>query len=472
MRRTWAGAVLGTMLFAAGCATNPVTGRTELALISESQEIAMGQQAAEEVEASIGVVDDAELNAYVQRVGETLARASERPHLPWRFRVVDDPTPNAFALPGGFIYVTRGMLSLMENEAELAGVLGHEIGHVTARHSVQMISRQQLAQIGLIAGMILVPEIARFGDLAGTGLQLLFLSYGRDAERQADDLGFKYSLQQNYDVREMPDIFQSLARSSELAGQSPLPSWLSTHPLPQERIERISAMLTEVTPADRRLETAAYMQRVDGLVYGQNPRQGFFQGSTFLHPELRFRLDFPQGFQLANLPSAVQAISERQDAVVQFTFAEGSAAQAASAFRQQQGVRTGQARSEWINNIPAVIMPFEAQTEGGALAGYAAYIEDGQRTYQLLAYSAAQNIRAYENAFLATINSYQRVSDPAVLNRQPAKISAVRLPSAMTFNEFMRRYPSSIDAQELALINQITNLSAQIPAGTWLKRVQ
>lgn len=472
MRRMWAGAVLGTALFAAGCATNPVTGRTELALISESQEIAMGQQAAADVEASIGVVDDAELNAYVQRVGESLARESERPDLPWRFRVVDDPTPNAFALPGGFIYITRGMLSLMENEAELAGVLGHEIGHVTARHSVQMISRQQLAQIGLIAGMILVPEIAQFGDLAGTGLQLLFLSYGRDAERQADELGYRYSLQQNYDVREMPDIFVSLARSSELAGQSPLPSWLSSHPLPQERIERLSAMLEELPPGQRTVEAADYFDQIDGLVYGNNPRHGYFQGATFLHPELRFRLEFPQGFRLANLTSAVQAISEQQDAAIQFTFAQGSAAQAANAFRQQQGIRTGQPRSERINNFPAVIVPFEAQTEGGAIAGYAAYIEDGQRTYQLLTYSAAQNIRAYENAFLQTIGSYQRVSDPSVLNAQPERIDAIRLSSSMTFNEFMRRYPSGIDADELALINQVTNLSAQLPAGSWVKRVQ
>ncbi len=472
MRRTWAGAVVGTMLFAAGCATNPVTGRTELALISESQEIAMGQEAAAQVEASIGVVDDADLNAYVQRVGESLARISERPELPWRFRVVDDPTPNAFALPGGFIYITRGMLSLMENEAELAGVLGHEIGHVTARHSVQMISRQQLAQIGLIAGMILVPEIAQFGDLAGTGLQLLFLSYGRDAERQADDLGFRYSLEQNYDVREMPDIFASLARSSELAGQSPLPSWLSSHPMPQERIERLTAMLTEVPPAQRVTEAATYYEHIDGLVYGENPRHGFFRGSTFLHPDLRFRLEFPQGFQTANMTSAVQAISQQQDAAIQFTFAQGSAAQAATAFSRQQGIRTGQARSERINGFPAVLVPFEAQLEAGPIAGYAAYLEDGQRTYQILAYSAAQNIRAYESAFLRTIGSYERVSDPSVLNAQPDRIDAVRLTSAMTFSEFLRRYPSSIETDEAALINQVADLSTRLPSGSWMKRVQ
>ncbi|MGH7445616.1 MAG: M48 family metalloprotease, partial [Longimicrobiales bacterium] len=450
MRPSWlAGAVLGASFWAGGCATNPVTGETELALISESQEIAMGQQAAAQVEASIGVVDDADLNAYVQRIGESLARDSERPNLPWRFRVVDDPTPNAFALPGGFIYVTRGMLSLMNSEAELAAVLGHEVGHVTARHSVHMLSQQQLAQIGLVAGMIFVPELAQFGDLAGQGLGLLFLKYGRDAERQADELGFRYALADNYDVREMADVFAALARSSELAGQSPLPTWLSSHPGPAERIERINVMLAEQPGSwdSRMLGTTPYFRQIDGLIYGNNPRHGFFRGTTFLHPELRFRLEFPQGFQLANLTSAVQAVSERQDAAIQFTFAEGSASQAASAFAQQQGVRTGQASRERINGFQAIVVPFEAQAQGGNVAGYVTYIEDGQRTYQLLTYAAAQSFRSYDNAFRATIGSYARVDDPAVLNVQPERIDAVELSSAMTFNEFLQRNASEIPAQ-------------------------
>ncbi len=475
MRPTWVtGAVLGAALWAGGCATNPVTGRTELALISEGQEIAMGQEAAAQVEASIGVVDDTELNAYVQRIGEGLALDSERPSLPWRFRVVDDPTPNAFALPGGFIYVTRGMLSLMNSEAELAAVLGHEIGHVTARHSVQMLSRQQLAQIGLVAGMILVPELAQFGELAGQGLGLLFLSYGRDAERQADDLGFRYALADNYDVHEMPDIFATLGRSSELAGQSPLPSWLSSHPAPAERIERINAMLAELPPAtgERISGVQPYFQHLDDLVYGNNPRHGFFRGTTFLHPELRFRLMFPQGFRLANLTSAVQALSEQQDAAIQLTFAQGSASQAANAFVSQQGIRSGQASRETVNGFPAIVVPFEAQTEGGAVAGYAAYIEDGQRTYQLLTYAAGQSIRNYDSAFRATIRSYARESDPSVLNVQPERIEPVRLPSAMSFSQFLQRYPSAIPNEEAALINQVTNASARLPAGTWLKRVR
>jgi predicted Zn-dependent protease len=158
-----------------GCAVNPVTGRRQLALISEAQEIQMGQQAAVQVEQSIGLVQNDALQSYLHRVGTSLAAVSERPELPWTFRVVDDPTPNAFALPGGFIFVTRGMLGLMMNESELASVLGHEIGHVTARHSVSMMSRAQLAQIGLVLGQIAVPELGAVGDVAGAGMQLLFL---------------------------------------------------------------------------------------------------------------------------------------------------------------------------------------------------------------------------------------------------------------------------------------------------------
>jgi predicted Zn-dependent protease len=159
--------LLALVLLVAGCAVNPVTGQRQLALISEAQEIEMGRQVAEDAARQMGLVDDPALQAYVERLGMAMARASERPNLPWSFRVVDDPTPNAFAAPGGYIFVTRGLLGLMRNEAELMSVLGHEIGHVTARHSVTMLSRAQLAQIGLGIGSMLSPTIARLGDVAG-----------------------------------------------------------------------------------------------------------------------------------------------------------------------------------------------------------------------------------------------------------------------------------------------------------------
>src|SRR3954469_9255079 len=179
---------LALSLMVAACATNPVTGKRKLSLVSEQQEIQMGQEGAQQVAQEIGLINDQALQNYVQGVGAAIAAKSERPNLPWTFRVVDDPSPNAFALPGGFIFVTRGLLDLMNNEAEMAFGVGHEIGHVTARHSVQQMSQQQVAQLALGVGAVLSPTVAQFGNVASQGLGLLFLKYGRDDERQADDL--------------------------------------------------------------------------------------------------------------------------------------------------------------------------------------------------------------------------------------------------------------------------------------------
>src|ERR671915_2047483 len=242
-RRFVAGTLVVGLL---SCARNPVTGKSELSLVSESQEIQMGQQASRDVAQSIGLYNDAKVQAYVAGLGKKMAEASERPELPWEFHVVDDASVNAFALPGGFIYVTRGLMAAVGNEAELASVLGHEIGHVTHRHSVQQISKAQLAQLGLGIGSILSSDIARFGQLASAGLSILFLKYGRDAENQADQSGFRYALNENYDVREMTDVFQTLNRVSEGSNAGKLPEWLSTHPNPENRIEHVEEMLDTV----------------------------------------------------------------------------------------------------------------------------------------------------------------------------------------------------------------------------------
>ena len=186
------------LLALAACATNPVTGRRELSLVSESQEVSMGQEAAKEVVGSIGPVPDSALQRYVSGLGTAMARTSERPGLPWSFVVIDDPMVNAFALPGGPIFVTRGILSHMNSEAQLVSVLGHEIGHITAKHSVQQMSQAQLAQLGLAAAVIARPGLAKFGNAASQGLGLLFLKFGRDDETQADGLGFRYMVNAGY----------------------------------------------------------------------------------------------------------------------------------------------------------------------------------------------------------------------------------------------------------------------------------
>jgi predicted Zn-dependent protease len=456
---------------AAGCAVNPVTGRRQLALISEAQEIQIGQQASQEVAQQLGLVDNQPLQQYVQQIGERLARESERPNLPWSFRVVDDPTPNAFALPGGFIFLTRGMMDLMDSEAELAAVLGHEIGHVTARHSVTQMSRAQLAQIGLGVGSIFFPEAAQtFGGLAQTGMQLLFLSHGRDAERQSDELGFRYALREGYDVREMDDIFATLMRIGETAGRSSVPAWLSTHPAEPERIAAAQARADTVPTGQLALRREEYLARINGLMYGDNPRQGFFRGGAFLHPDLRFRIDFPQGWRTQNLPQAVNAMAPQQDAVLQLTQAQGSADNAARQFLSQQGIRPGQGGRQNLNGNPAVVAYFQAQTQQGVVSGMAAFIEHGGNTYQVLAFAPAQVFGRYEPSFRQVIGSFQNVTDPAVLNVRPNRVDVVRTTRQMTLAEFNRRHPSVTPLPELAILNQVENENSPLPAGSW-KRV-
>jgi len=435
----------------------------------------MGQQGAQQVAQQVGLVKDQALQNYLQTIGSGIATKSERPNLPWTFRAVDDPSPNAFALPGGYVFVTRGLLDLMNNEAELASVLGHEIGHVTARHSVHQMSEQQLAQLALGVGAILSPTVAQLGDVASQGLGLLFLKYSRDDERQADDLGFRYALNQGYDVRYMDDVFRSLQRLGEASKESPLPSWLATHPGEAERIQTIDSKLAQLQPAqlaNTKVNAREYLQRVNGLVYGADPRNGFFQGNTFYHPDLRFQISLPSGWQGQNLSQAVIAVSPQQDGIIQLTLAQGNSHEAAArAFLSQQGIQPGQASQQTVNGVPAVASTFQAQTEQGVIQGLAAFFTYNGATYQVIGYAPAQRFGAYESAFRQSLGSFAPVTDSRVLNVQPKKLNVVSLPQQMTLAEFAQRNPSTIPLAELAIVNQVEDPNKALPAGTPVKQV-
>jgi predicted Zn-dependent protease len=467
-----AGLVAGPV---ASCARNPVTGKNELALVSEGQEIQMGQQAAQEVAQTIGFVDDSELQSYVANIGKRMAAKSERPNLPWEFHVVNDAAVNAFALPGGFIYVTRGLLGSMNSEAELATVLGHEIGHVTARHSVQQISKAQLATLGLGIGSIVSSDVAQFAGLAGQGLQVLFLKYGRDAENQADDLGFRYALGQNYDVGEMANVFETLNRASQVGGEGGrLPEWLSTHPNPENRVKRTEERLDTLhtSLANAIVNREEYLRQIDGLPYGEDPRQGFFEGAMFYHPDMRFQLRFPEGWKAQNTPSAVVAISPNEDAIIQLGLAgDSSPREAASQFLSQEGVKAGNGSTSSVNGNPAATSYFQAQTQQGVIEGIVSFISYGGKTFGLLGYTPQGNLQAYDGEFEETIRSFDQLRNSAALSVKPAVLQLVQMPSQMTLTQFNQQYPSSISIEELAIINELAGPETVVPRGRTLKRV-
>jgi predicted Zn-dependent protease len=465
------GTLAAVWTFALSCATNPVTGRRELSLVSEAQEVQMGREASQNDLRRVGEIQNAEVLSLVRRIGTQMAAKSERPNLPWGFHVLDDAGVNAFAYPGGFIFVTRGLLTHLNSEAELAEVIGHEIGHVTAKHTVAQMSQGQLAQIGLVGASIFSPTIARYGDLLGTGASLLFLKFGRDDELQADALGFQYSLAQGYDVRESPKVFTMLGRLSGGGGR--VPEWQSTHPDPGNRVQRAQQRLAS-TPAtaltNTRVNRESYLRLLDGMVFGENPRHGFFRGQRFLHPDLRFQLDFPTGWKTANMPDAVVAVSPDNGAQLQLLPGQGTPAQTLQALLGQQGITVRQSGQTTINGIAAVQATFDAQTQQGTISGLATALSHNNTTYLLLGLVVPQVAQQRGPELEATMRSFRPLTDATALNVQPARVQLVTVDQAMTGAQFVQRYPSSVPAEQLLLINGIEGGSS-IARGTVLKRV-
>jgi predicted Zn-dependent protease len=456
----------GATLSVSACAVNPATGERQLSLVSESQEIQIGRDADEQIVASMGLYPDEAVQRYVSDLGQRLAADSERPDLPWTFRVVDDPTVNAFALPGGFIYVTRGILGHLGSEAELAGVLGHEIGHVTARHSVNQMSRAQLAQIGLGVGMIFSETVREYGDVAGAGMQLMFLKFGRDDESEADRLGVRYMMRERYDPRELANVMQMLARTSEMqSGSGRVPEWLATHPDPGNRSEAIMANASEMDLSSANVvEKSAYLHRVDGMVFGPNPREGFTRDGVFHHPDLAFRLTVPGQWQVVNGKRDVQFISPEQDGVVVLTLAEGDPSRALSTFLSQEGLRAGAPRTRTVNGMNAASAEFEAETQQGTLAGEALFIRYDGNTYRLLGLAPASRWSSIAPTARNVMGSFQRETNAEVLAVRPDRIDLVTLDRSMSLENFMQSYPSTIGADLLALINQVP-AGGTVPAG-------
>ena len=429
----------------------------------------MGQEAREAVRAQFGLYEDESLQQYVDSVGQALAAVSERPDLPWSFAIVDDPVINAFALPGGPIYLARGILAHFNSEAQMAAVLGHEIGHITARHAVEQISRQQLAQIGFVAGMVAVPELRPFGDVLSTGLGLLFLKYGRDDESQSDVLGHRYMTRAGYDPAASVEMFRILERQRESTGQA-IPEWQSSHPDPGNRVEAAQQRVAEAGNPGGVLERESYLRRIDGLVYGPDPRNGYFRDDRFIHPDLRFRMDFPGQWPRQNLPVAVQAMSPDQDAMIELTMAEGSASQAAQEFWNIQGLqRVGSAR-QTVNGLPAILGRFRVQSQQTLLEGLVMFVEHRGQTYRVLGYTSAQRFGRYSPTFEQTLTSFAPETDSRLLTVEPKRIDVVEVPGAMTVETFDQRFPSTIEFEDLLLLNG-WQAGERLSAGQLAKRV-
>jgi predicted Zn-dependent protease len=462
----------------AACQTNRTTGAQQFNMISMDQEIQMGREADREISESMGIYPDEKLQKYVSEIGLSIAAKSEWPELPWSFKVIDDATVNAFALPGGFIYVTRGILAHFNSEAQLAGVLGHEIGHVTARHSSVRMSKAQITQLGVGLAMVLEPRLQSIAPLAGAGMQIMFLSFSREDERDADKLGVRYMAEMGYNPETLIAVMETLGRVSEAGGEERLPQWLASHPNPENRQENIRGHIKDLGKHDFRHndDPNEFLDKVDNIVYGGDPREGFTRDGVFYHPKLKFSVKVPTGWTVINRKQAVIAVGPKRDASVQLTMSGEKSIEAASrklfGSEEVQGSGTTKTR---INDLAAGIGPFKVKTEQGPLDGTVAFIDYDGHIYQLMGYSASGNWAQYRETVNDSLRSFNRLTDPKYLDMKPMRIDLATAKGEATLQDFYNEYYKGVNAavsiDEIALLNQLEPKSP-ISAGTKIKMVK
>jgi predicted Zn-dependent protease len=467
--------VLVLVLIPLSCAINPVTGKNEFMLVSEQDEISLGKQADLEIGQAYGFYENQALADYVNRIGQNISKNTQRPNNEYHFKVLDTPVVNAFAVPGGYVYVTRGILAYMNDEAELAGVIGHELGHENARHIAQQMSRQQVAQLGFGIGMIVSEDFRKYAGLAELGTSMLFLKFGRDDERQADDLGVEYGSKSGYDTYRMASFFETLQRLTP-AG-SGMPDWFSTHPDPANRITAVNSKTAEWRGTLDRTQYVVnrdqYLKAVNGINYGDDPLQGYVDGNVFYHPTMRFTFPVPGGWQVGNTPSQVQLVSENQDAAI--------------LFMQDKATSISNAADQFIEEAKATVRSREKLTVNGFQAEkVVASLISGQDTLRTMSYFIAKGgavytfhgmtrwnqYSQYSSAFSRTMGGFKNLDDPSKINVAPEKLIVKTVANAGSLRTILKQFGTADDELEHQAVLNGMQLTDNVSAGTLIKIVR
>ena len=470
-----------SLLISNSCAVNPVTGKKQLVLMSESQEIAMGAATDPEIVAQYGRYEDKILQDFITQKGNEMAAISHRPDLKYEFKIVDSEVLNAFAVPGGYVYFTRGIMAHFNNEAEFAGVLGHEIGHITARHSVSQQSKAILGQVGLIGSMILVPQVAEFAEPLSEGLGLLFLKFGRDAERQSDELGVEYSSKIGYDAKEMAGFFNTLERQSSGSESAELPDFLSTHPNPGDRNIAVSKLSDEwkkkLNLINPKVSRESYLKKIEGLIYGEDPKQGFLENDVFYHPVLKFQLNTPKGWNYQNKPQELEFAPKDGKAILIMTLIAGkSLEEAASNVVEKNNLQVLESNQITVNGLNALsiladvkVEQQKQQQQAPTVRTLSYLIQYNDNIYHILGASSVTDFNSYSENFLQTMKNFKELKDASKLNKQPERIRIKPVKQSGTLKQALNSYNMPEKKQEeISLLNGML-LTDKVLAGSLIK---
>jgi len=452
-----------------GCTTNPATGEQNLSFVSQEEERRLGAEAHPKILQQFGgEYKDPEIQAYVRSIGQLLARSSELPNEQWTFTVIDSDIINAFAVPGGYIYISRGLIALADDEAQLASVIGHEIGHVTARHYATRHSQTVGAQVGVallsvLTGVTVGGDAARaVGQLGGTLAQGYLASYSRGQELESDSLGIRYLGRTGYDTAASAEFLAKMEESknllARLKNEAPRGySYLDTHPPSPERVREASAQIRRPPPAGAGRARELFLQKLDGIVYGDSPEQGFRKGRVFAHPGLRLRFEVPEGFFLLNFPDKV--VGDGPDgALILFDHEERRwSGDLPSYLTRQWGakLRLRDVEAIRIDGRPAATAWTRGRNNSGTvdLRLVAVRWDDG-RIYRFQFIAPPQAMQRHSRSFRETTYSLRSLSAAEAARLVPNRIAIHKVRAGETFERLARRTPfERLAADHLRVLN-------------------
>jgi len=476
---------LAALTALAACAQAPATGRTIFTGgLSEEKEKEIGQQQYQQIkegEAFGGPYEEApELTSYVSSIGRLLAKTSEMPNIKWTFTVLDTPIVNAFATPGGYIYVTRGLVALADNEAELAGVLAHEIGHVTARHMAERYGQSVIAQVLNLGAAVALGggmETQAIGALSAVMLR----SYSREQEFEADTLGVRYLTRAGYEPEAMASFLAKLQAHSRLEakmrgqpGAADKFNIMQTHPRTADRVEAAIQAAAGRRVTDPIVARDIYLDKIDGIIYGDSPKQGMVRGREFLHPELRFAFEVPQGFHVVNGERQVVGFGP-DDALIVFDGVQVDRGVSMRDFLTRQwakDVRLSRVERIEVNGMQAATGETRLNTRQGERdLRLVAYRFGGKRVYRFMFVTKPGQTAGLSREFRRTTYSFRKLSAGEAAAIKPYRLDVRRVQPGETLSGIARAMPfDDFQIERLEVLNGLDKRDS-LKAGQRIKTV-
>ena len=426
------------ILSLSGCAVNPVTGKQDFVVLSEEQEIQMGREYNAQILRQYQIYEDEKIQNYVQSIGESLAKKSHRPNLIYRFTVLDSPEINAFALPGGYIYINRGLMAYMSSEEELAAVLGHEIGHVTARHSVRQYSQAQL--MGVLSAAIEINSGRTAGDLANLASGALLSGYGREMELEADDLGAQYIYQDGYSPQGMYDVLAVLKDqeiySKKVAKQRGIEprnyhGVFASHPSNDKRLQEILDNVSQNFVKGTNKSKSNYLAMIEGMVFGDSQQAGVTRGNEFFHGPLNLYLSSPENWEIINNANSLVFKAPFGEATLQVTLEDLNFVESPEEYLKRFVRNTTDEEILMIDGLSG----FTAKTYRSGRTTRMAVIFKDDKAYQFIAYLKDRDgdFSSYDLQFMNIIKSIRYLTKRELKYSQPLRIKTHKVRQGETY---------------------------------------